>query len=153
MLTTIPLSGRVVGLIFLLLRLVLLGNLAKKVQFGYWTSCFDGDTIVRFGSLLGCVKRTNVLLFAINLDPCSEPLPNLVHSFELDIVLRSVLLLSLSFWHCSFFPCDWCCRTLVLCDFFFRRLTACGEGCGVCDQELCHACRVSRPLLLVSLTS
>ena len=34
---------------------------------------------------------------------------------------------------------------------FFDGVIACGESCGVCDQELCHACRVSRPLLLVSL--
>ena len=92
---------------------VILRNFVLKVQFGCWTSCLDGSTIVRSRSLLGCVKRANkVLYYFINSDLCLVP-PIL---FLLYFILRSVLsLLSFSFWHCSlsFFPRGWCGQSLV----------------------------------------
>ena len=77
-------------------------------------SCLESSLLVRFSSFLFRAKRTNASLFAINVDPCSESLPLLHHSFKLNFFLRSVLFLSFSFWHCSSsFLAIWCGATSI----------------------------------------
>ena len=103
-------SNRVVGSQFFHFRFIIHRNFVLIVQFGWWTSCLHGSTIVRSGSLLGCVKYARVVHFAINAYLCFELLPYLRNSFILDFFLRFVLVLSLSFWHYSVFPL-WLVRT------------------------------------------
>ena len=120
----------------------------------------DDSTVVGEGCFFGGIVCTKVFRFAIHVDRCSEPLPNLVHSLITSGVCRRQF--SFLFWIHEFiviFIVDWQSIWIISSggwNFVLDDSTVKGEGCFfggiVCTQVFRFAinidpCYVPLPIL------
>ena len=90
-------SARIIRWKFILRWCVSRWHLFRKVQLWEWSAKLDGSSIVRLGSLLGGIVRTNMFQFAIILDLCTISFPSRRHADITRSISRSPV--SFAFWH------------------------------------------------------